>query len=86
MERETIEQQIARTFTVRELKIKHDVRFQNSYAYRVGCMNGRDARMSGVHEPPANCSGIQFGGRFSMNASIPSRGSGESSSDPNIVW
>jgi hypothetical protein len=30
--------------------------------------------------------GIQFGWRFSMNAFIPSRGSGDTSRAPNIVW
>jgi len=30
--------------------------------------------------------GIQLGWRFSMNAAMPSRGSGEVSSAPNIVW
>ena len=34
----------------------------------------------------ANSSGTQLGARFSMNASIPSRGSGDSSSAQNIVW
>ena len=34
----------------------------------------------------ASCGGTQSGERFSMNACMPSRGSGEPSSAPNIVW
>ncbi len=36
-------------------------------------------------DPPSSC-GTQLGGRFSMNAAMPSRGSGEWSSAQNIVW
>ena len=36
--------------------------------------------------PQANSSGTQLGARFSMKASIPSRGSGDSARAQNIVW
>ena len=38
-----------------------------------------------VSFPPSLC-GTQLGGRFSMNARMPSRGSGEWSSAQNMVW
>ena len=50
----------------------------------------RPVRRTGTGGPPtsayANSSGTQLGARFSMNASIPSRGSVDSARAQNIVW
>ena len=43
---ETLEARAAHLFDLPNLKAKHATRYQNSYAYRVGCFNGRDARIA----------------------------------------
>ncbi len=44
------------------------------------------ARRKAELGPQANSSGTQLGARFSMKASIPSRGSGDSARAQNMVW
>jgi hypothetical protein len=55
-----------------------------------GAASGRPLSDVPVHPERSSSSatsgGIQEGGRFSMNARMPSRGSGECSSAQNMVW